>query len=268
MPRTRIGNIHLYYELTGSGAPLVFLSGLGMSTPDWEDQVSYFSKKYAVLTFDPRGHGKSDKPRSPYSIPILAADAAELIRSLSLSPAHIVGLSMGGMTAFQLAAATPELIRSMVIVNSGPNFFTATKARKIELAGRELIIRVLGMRMMSELLSRALFPRPDQYALRSRIARSWGENDRRAYLATLRGFKGWSVVPHLHEMKCPTLVISADEDYTPVAYKEWYVASMPNAKLVVIPDSRHATPLDQPERFNRVLDEFLRQNPLKTKLSG
>ncbi len=260
MPRIRIGNIHLHYELTGSGPPLVFLSGLGMSTPDWEEQVAYFSKTYTVLTFDPRGHGKSDKPCSPYSIPFLAAEAAVLIRSLSLSPAHIVGLSMGGMSAFQLAIAAPELIRTMVIVNSGPNFFTATSAQKMELAGRELIIRILGMRRMGELLSRALFPRPDQYALRSRIARRWGENDKCAYLATLRGFKGWSVVPYLHEIEHPTLVISADEDYTPVAYKEWYVARMPNAKLVVIPDSRHATPLDQPERFNRVLDEFLRQN--------
>ena len=68
---------------------------------------------------------------------------------------------------------------------------------------------------------------------------------------------GWSVKDKLGSIQCPTLVISADQDYTPVALKEEYTKLMPNAELVVIPDSHHATPVEQPEKFNAALAEFL-----------
>jgi pimeloyl-ACP methyl ester carboxylesterase len=73
----------------------------------------------------------------------------------------------------------------------------------------------------------------------------------------MRAMIGWSVTEKLGSIKCPTLIIAADQDYTPVALKEAYAKLIPNAQLVVIPDSRHATPVEQPEKFNNVLMEFL-----------
>jgi 3-oxoadipate enol-lactonase len=76
-------------------------------------------------------------------------------------------------------------------------------------------------------------------------------------MAAMKGMVGWSVVDRVGEIACPTLLIAADEDYTPVAYKESYAAQMQNAELVVIEDSRHATPVEKPEEFNQAVMEFL-----------
>jgi pimeloyl-ACP methyl ester carboxylesterase len=90
------------------------------------------------------------------------------------------------------------------------------------------------------------------------FAGRWAENDPKAYLATLRAIVGWSVAEHLEKIALPTLVIAADEDYTPVAAKEAYVGKMQQADLVVIEDSRHGTPIERPEEFNEVVRTFLK----------
>jgi 3-oxoadipate enol-lactonase len=77
-------------------------------------------------------------------------------------------------------------------------------------------------------------------------------------MAALRGFLGWSVWEELEAINTPSLIIAADEDYTPVETKEVYASRMQNAKLVIIEDSRHATPVEKPEEFNQVLYDFLR----------
>jgi len=96
--------------------------------------------------------------------------------------------------------------------------------------------------------------------LRRKIEERWPQNDKHAYLASLDAIIGWGVRERLAAITCPTLVISADRDYTPVSLKEDYVRELPDARLVVIEDSRHATPLDQPERFNQTLLEFIRSH--------
>jgi pimeloyl-ACP methyl ester carboxylesterase len=89
------------------------------------------------------------------------------------------------------------------------------------------------------------------------MAERWAKNDKHAYLASFDAIVGWGVQERLSKVSCPTLIISADRDYTPVALKENYVKLLPDARLAVIADSRHATPMDQPERFNQTLLEFL-----------
>ncbi|MBW2181672.1 MAG: alpha/beta fold hydrolase, partial [Deltaproteobacteria bacterium] len=103
MPKLKVNNLDLNYEMTGKGQSVLFVHGLGSSSRDWEEQVNYFSKDYQVVTIDVRGHGLSDKPPGPYSIKLFSDDTAALITSLDLSPVHIAGISMGGMIAFQLA---------------------------------------------------------------------------------------------------------------------------------------------------------------------
>ena len=102
-----------------------------------------------------------------------------------------------------------------------------------------------------------LFPKPEQVELRLKIERRWPRNDKRAYLSSLDAIIGWGVRAQISKITCPTLVVSGDRDYTPVANKQAYVDEMLNARLVVIEDSRHATPMDQPEAFNQQLLHFL-----------
>ncbi len=180
-----------------------------------------------------------------------------MLRSINAWPTHLVGLSMGGMIAFQMAVSHPELVRSMVIVNSGPGLTQLTRTQKLEFLKRRLIVRILGMRRMAEILAGRLFPEKGQEALRREMARRWAQNDKKAYNNSVRVLQDRSVSKYLCEVRCPTLVISAGQDYTPLSYKQSYVSKMPDAVLVEISDSRHATPLDQPEIFNEIVSEFL-----------
>jgi pimeloyl-ACP methyl ester carboxylesterase len=261
MPVLPLRDINLYYEIAGQGDPVVFIHGLGSSARDWEYQVPFFAPRYRVVVFDVRGHGRSDKPTGPYSVPLFAQDAAALIRALEAAPAHVVGISMGGMIALQLAVDEPALVRSLVVVNSGPELVVRTFRERLMILQRFLIVRLLRMRKMGEVLSQRLFPRPDQAPLRQMFVERWAENDPRAYREAMRALVGWSVADRLGDIRCPTLVIASDQDYTPVSAKEAYVARMPNARLVVIPDAHHAVTVERPEEFNQALLDFLAQQP-------
>ncbi len=257
MPKLRTGDIELYYEKMGEGQPLVFIHGLGSSALGWENQVDLFAKHYQVVAFDVRGHGQSDKPPGPYSIPLFAQDAAGLIESLGIAPAHVVGLSLGGMIALQLAVSAPDALKSLTVVNSGPDMVLRTFKDRLNVFQRLFVSSVLGMRKMGEVLSGRLFPKPEHEEIRQIFVERWAANDKPAYMASLRAIIGWSVADRLGEIRCPTLVIAADQDYTPVALKEAYAAKIPGATLAVIEDSRHATHVERPEAFNPTLMAFL-----------
>jgi 3-oxoadipate enol-lactonase len=113
------------------------------------------------------------------------------------------------------------------------------------------------MNTLAQIRSKILFPKPEQKVLRKAAIERIGSNDKRAYMSAIRSIIGWSAMDKLHEIKCPTLVISGDGDYIPVSLKTEYVSKIPNAELTIIEDSLHATPIDQPEKFNQVLLEFL-----------
>ncbi|WP_439889179.1 alpha/beta fold hydrolase [Pseudomonas sp. MBLB4123] len=247
----------LHYEEYGQGAPLLLVHGLGSSTRDWEYQIPTLAARYRVVALDLRGHGRSDKPRERYSIAGFAEDVAALIEHLQLDKVHLVGISMGGMIGFQLGVDRPELLRSLCIVNSAPEVKARRPGDYLEIAKRWSLSRLLSLDTIAKGLGRLLFPRPEQAELRRKIEERWPRNDKRAYLASLDAIIGWGVRERLARITCPTLVISADRDYTPVAQKQAYVDEMLDARLLVIENSRHATPLDQPQCFNSSLLAFL-----------
>jgi len=252
--------LHLCVEFReeyGHGAPVLLVHGLGSSTRDWEYQIPELARHYRVIALDVRGHGRSDKPRERYSIRGFAEDVAALIEHLQLAPVHLVGISMGGMIGFQLGVDHPELLKSLCIVNSGPEVKAKRPRDYIEIAKRWSLSRLLSLDTIAKALGKVLFPKPEQAELRQKIFQRWPQNDKRAYLASLDAIIGWGVRERLARISCPTLVITADRDYTPVAQKQAYVDELPNARLLVIKDSRHATPLDQPEHFNSSLLAFL-----------
>lgn len=261
MPVVQSNGVDLYYEIHGQGEPLLFIHGLGSSGRDWEPQVPAFSQSYQVITFDLRGHGRSAKPAGPTSMAQFAQDALNLLQALGISRAHVVGLSLGGGIAFQLAVTSPATLATLTIVNSAPELVVRTFKDRATLWQRLTIVKLLGMRKMGEVLSKRLFVEPDQDALRQTFVERWAENDRDAYEAALRAMVGWSVSARLGEIRCPTLVIAAEHDYTPVSVKEEYTARIADARLVVVAGARHALPVEKPQEFNRVLLEFLAQHP-------
>jgi pimeloyl-ACP methyl ester carboxylesterase len=262
MPYATLADVRLYYDdlrpdAPAAGAPLLLLHGLGSSTRDWARQTGAFARRRRVLALDLRGHGRSSKPPGPYSVPLFARDTVALLDHLGVEAAHVVGLSMGGMVAFQLAARHLPRVRSLTIVNSGPAVRLDTWRLRAFYRARRLAVKTLGMAYVGRTLARRLFVRPEDADVRAAFAARWAENDPRAYLAALDGFIGWSVEEHLPAMACPALVVAADHDYTPVAAKEAYVRRLPDARLAVMDDARHAAPVEHPHVFNALLADFL-----------
>ncbi|MCJ7717932.1 MAG: alpha/beta hydrolase [Anaerolineales bacterium] len=257
MPFLNVDEIDLYYEIHGSGEPLLFIHGLGSSSRDWELQLDYFAKKFKVILIDVRGHGRSGKPPGPYSIPLFAEDTAKLIQALQIAPAHILGISLGGMIAFELGIGYPELVKSLIIVNSTPELVARTLKDWLGIWQRLLIVRFTGMRKMGEVLGNRFLPGPELAELREIFIERWAENDKPAYLEAMKAVMGWSITDRLGEIRCPTLVLAADGDYFPTTDKENYVKQIPGAKLLVIENSRHALPAEKPAEFNLAVMEFL-----------
>jgi pimeloyl-ACP methyl ester carboxylesterase len=254
-----LNNISLYYEVCGAGEPIMFIHGLGASTRDWEAQVRHFSKTHQVITFDLRGHGHSDKPDGPYDVSMFAKDTIDLLELLHTGPVHIVGWSLGGVIAFQIALDFPKQLKTLTIINSVPTFGDSILFQQ-EIDRRVGIVRQFGMRAIGQALSENLFPKPEHAHLRDGFVERWAENDPRAYIEATRSGLGWNVIDRLGAIECPTLVISAEHDYWPLAEKESQVKLIPNARFEVIPDSHHAVVLEQPDKLNGVLAQFLTEN--------
>lgn len=259
MAIARIRDLDVHYEISHPerGDPVLCIHGLGSSTEDWEPQIAALAARHTVITYDVRGHGRTGKPRGRYSVKQFAADAAALIEHLEPGPVHVMGISMGGMIGFQLAADFPQLVKSLIIVNSGPEMILRTWKQRIAIYQRFVIVRLMGMRKMGEVLAAALLPNPEQAPQRVTFVERWARNDPGAYLRALRALIGWSVSDRLSDLRCPTLIVAADQDYTPVVYKEYYTKLIPGARLVVVPDSRHMLPVERPGQFNRVVTDFL-----------
>lgn len=267
MPIARVNGVDLYYELHGAGDPVLLIHGLGSSTRDWDAQVPELARHFLVITFDVRGHGRSGKPNQAYSVKQFATDTAMLLRHLRLGPAHVVGISMGGMIAFQLVVDAPDLVRSLVIVNSGPAMPVRTLAQRLMILTRVAIVRIQGMRRMGAVLAPRLLPKPEHAPLRAAFIERWAANDPRAYLSALKGLVNWGVMEQLGAIDCPVLVLTADQDYTPIAIKQAYAAMLKDAQVVVIDDARHFLPIERPEAFNAALLAFLQGRAVQSAIT-
>lgn len=223
-------------------------------------QVPAFSKHYRVVTFDIRGHGRSEKPLGPYGMEVFAADAAELLRSLGLGPAHVVGFSLGGMIAFQLAIDAPEMVKSLVTVNCCPEGHMTTFSNGLACCKQITRVHLNGIngikRKGHNSAQRAPTVTEEQQVART-VLEQLAFYSKWPYVRTFLDIVGWSAVDRLDTISCPILVITSDQDYTPVSVKEWYMSKVPGAEFAVIANSWHSVLEEQSDGFNEVLVEFL-----------
>ena len=257
MPFTEKTSIRTYYEICGEGEALVFVHGHGSRSQDWVYQTEFFRDHFQIITYDVRGHGQTEKFKLPYSVPLFAKDLAELLDELKIEKAHIAGVSMGGWIAFQFGVDYPERAHSLTIVNSWADMRLKTFQDWRNYFQRIVLFRFLSMSKIGEVLSKKLFIKPEQEDLRKSFIESWSKNHKPTYMRSLHAGIGWTIHDKLSTLTMPILVVAADEDYTPLSMKEEYTAKLPNGQLVVIGDSRHATPVEKPDEFNQILLAFL-----------
>ncbi|HSX88405.1 MAG TPA: alpha/beta hydrolase [Pseudomonas sp.] len=246
------------YIRRGKGVPVLLLHGLGSSWQDWQPQIDALSRFTEVFALDLRGHGASEPLSAPVTVSELANDVAEFIRVMDIRGCVLVGISMGGMVGFQLLANQPNLVGAMVAINSAPSFPLDSWQTRAKIYLRLATIHLLGLKALGRLMARKLFPHAEQDQLRRLVAMRIAANDRTSYLHAIHAILGWSALPAVSRVDTPMLIISGDRDYTPLAYKRAYTAQLRNAELVVVADSGHATPLDQPGQLNALLERFIR----------
>lgn len=257
MPTVRVGDVDLYYEEAGAGTPLVLLHGLGASLEDWEFQVPEFSRHGRVITLDLRGFGRSSRGRLKLSIAQFAQDVLGLLDKLGVAQFDLVGYSMGGAAAQQIALQRPHAVRRMVIANSVPTFRPRTLRQRLEVIYRLVVMNLLGPRRLAEISALRMFP--DQPEIRARsIARGIAYNTRGSYVGALRALTRWSALERLHELKMPVLVIGAEHDYFSRADLVQFAHALPHGRLHIVLGTRHGLPMEAPKIFNRIVLKFLR----------
>jgi pimeloyl-ACP methyl ester carboxylesterase len=245
MRKIKINGARIAFVETGRGLPVVLLHGLGGSHDDWRLQLHEFAAHYRVIVPDLRGFGASER-REPFTIQQHARDVVALMGALGIARAHLVGLSMGGAIAIEMALCTPAAVGALVLVNTAPGFTLTNWQRRRMAWLRVLIAAFLGVGAVARLYGRGFFPARGQGRLRKRLIRRASGTSRWVYLASLRSLTRWNAV------------LGAEFDLTTSAEKKRWGARMARARFVEIPGSRHHSELDAPERFNREVLGFLR----------
>ena len=269
MPTVRVGDIEMFYQDVGDGEPLVLIMGFGGDTTAWVFQIPDFSARHRVIAFDNRGVGQSDAPDHPYTTRMMADDALGLMDALGVDSAHVIGVSMGGMIAQELALARPDRVRSLhlacTFARPDPYMVALNAAwRDMRIGlGRESILRTLGLWLFS----------PTTYAERPEFIEALVQSSLASpYPQTLAGFlrQGEAVAAHdaLHRLsaiRCPTLVTGAEDDIlVPPRFAREIVARIPGAELRVVPGAGHGYFLERPDVFNALSLDFITRSSGKS----
>ncbi len=244
-----------------AGSPAVLLlHGLGANGSMWSLQFDdLIAAGYRPIAPDAPGFGDSPYDGRGWNFGRVAAHLAALLRELETGPAHVVGLSMGGVIAQQFALDYPALTRKLVLVSTFSVLRPSTLSQWLYFLQRLVVVHLVGLEQQSKIVARRVFPLPEQEALRQMAAAQIARADPRAYRAAMRHLGLFDSRRRLNEIRVPTLVITGECDSTVSPARQKFLAEgILNARQVVLPGGGHAVAIDQAEAFNRVLLEFLR----------
>ena len=257
MTALSVNSAQIYYQETGEGDPLLLLHGLGSSGDDWWFQTPAFAPHFRLILPNLRGHKHSSPLRGPTSIYTLAADIAQLLEALHIERAHVLGLSLGGLVAQLLAIHFPQKVNKLVLVNTFAHLWPTSLREAYTLARRAVVSKFLPPQTTAKVVARDLFPKPDQAALRDEVLNRIGVNDVASYRYLVDAIRRFDSRPQLDRITAATLLITGDRDaVVPRGCQQQLVRGIRQIQWHIVPDSGHATPVDQPEEFNRVALEF------------
>jgi pimeloyl-ACP methyl ester carboxylesterase len=268
MPRASVNGVHLYYEVTGSGYPLLFAHEFAGDYRSWEPQVRHFARRYQVITYNARGYPPSDVPEdvNAYSQEQAARDIVGLLQHLHMPQAHLVGLSMGGYAVLHVGLSHPSVARSLVVAGCGYGSVSSERERFQQDSGKIAArLQREGMPAVAEVYARG----PTRVQFEDKDPRGWREfaeqlakHSAVGAALTLLGVQGrrpsvYALEAQMRQLRVPTLIITGDEDEPCLEPGLFMKHAIPSAGLVVMPKSGHTINIEEPDSFNRIVSDFL-----------
>jgi pimeloyl-ACP methyl ester carboxylesterase len=259
MEVVRAKGLEIAYERVGDGPPLALVHGAAEDGRGWRPQLAALADDFTVVAWDEPGAGGSSDVPADFSLADYADCLAALIGALALGPAHVAGLSWGGTVVLELYRRHPELVATLVLVDTYAGW-------KGSLPAEEVRARLSGVHSMLEAPVEAFDPTlPGLFAggppaefvpLLEQIAAAVRPHSLKTQLSVMAEADLRDVLPRI---AVPALLIWGEHDMrSPLRVARQFEQAIPDATLVVIPDCGHVSNLEQPERFNDAVREFLR----------
>ncbi|HZI12733.1 MAG TPA: alpha/beta hydrolase [Myxococcus sp.] len=266
MPFLSIRGAQLYYEDTGGpGEPVVFSHGLLWDSHLFSRQVDALRDRYRCISYDHRGQGRSRAPEDgkPIDLRTVYEDAVAFIHALGVAPCHFVGLSMGGFVGLRVAARHPELLRSLVLLDTSASAELPSNLPRYRLLST--VTHWLGLGPVVDRVMRIYFGPtfmndPSRRAEREALRRQLASNPRAVWRAMDGVINRRSVEGELHRIVTPTLILVGEEDaVTLPEMADRLKERISGSRLVRLPHGGHMSNLEQPEAVNAAISSFLRE---------
>ena len=258
MPFAENQGTKIYWDDQGQGQPVLLIMGLGWASNMWHRTRPVLTSRYRTIAFDNRGAGRSDVPPGPYSMALMASDAAAVLDAAGIDSAHLVGASMGGMIAQEFALQYPGRVRSLILACSAPGGPHAVQA---EPEAIQLLFRqVATPRERAEAAVPFIYDASTPRKLVEQDLTTLSElyPSPQGYMAQLQGILAWEAYSRLPQISVPTLVIhGANDRLIPAANADLIASRIPGSKLVKIPQASHIFMTDQPTAAHQAMLEFL-----------
>ncbi len=263
MPKIELNGARLYYEDIGPGPEtFVFSHSFLLNCGHFRYQIEVLKDRYRCLAYDHRGQGRSEVTEDGYDMENLYADAVSFIGAHKCAPCHFVGLSMGGLIGMLIAVRRPDLLKSLIIMDTPPEVWKRIPSPLLKIM--LLIPRLLGWRILSGMVMIFMFGKKFRRDPKRRAeASEWNEciksNDLKSTLKTARAILSWDgVFEELHKIKAPTLVIVGGKDMgVSLSQAQKIVNQIPGTLLAAIPHAGHISSLEEPEAVNVAIKDFL-----------
>ncbi len=263
MPIAHVNDIDIYYEIHGSGPPLVLIMGLRRNAEWWYLQIPELSKHFTVIAFDNRGAGRSDKPEMEYSIRLFADDTAGLMNFLGIPKAHILGISMGGYIAQELAINHPDKVNGLILGCTscgGSRAVSMSEERMEKFAANKGLTPEQILRKDMDLYFSDRFVREHPERIEEFVNISFRYyQPADAFFRQLNACLNHDTADRVSKVSSPTLIMTGDDDHlVPSENSRILKELMPEADLELFPGCRHCFFMEESERFNRSVVAFLR----------
>src|SRR5258707_3498193 len=261
MPFFGNDDLWIHYLQRGRGEPLLLIHGLGGSGADWAFQVAALEHRFRIIVPDLPGSGHSLPPRSEYTIAGFAGALWKLMDHLKIVRTNIVGFSLGGAVALEMATLRPACVPKLALINSLATYKPHDLRKWLETYVAATLVRLVGSPRPAYLTAARPFPQPWQRAMREHAACVLGSVPANSYLGTGLALARWAIFDRIDRLKSCVLLIASENDFTPLSEKR-DLAQRLNAELVVVRGSRHGTPFDSIEATNASLLALLTDQPL------